>query len=481
MTELAVRRRASAPTRRSRDSDLWWLAAAVGASALLVGFLVTVSLQAAFALVLLVAVVALYVHDRRYGIAALFALWFIAPGLRRVLGAAVGFAENDPLSIAPFLATAAIAGIELSRARLPGHIQRVLLLAAAGFAIGLPVGLAAAPQAAVYAFGAYLAGVSGAVLGARERPLLEDSTLRKVLLYGVLPVAAYALVQRVFDPPSWDQAWLDTTDIVSIGANENGKVRVFSTLNSPGALAPLLTLSLLCYLTVKRPRPITIAGATIVVVALSLTFVRSAWVALIIGGLAHMVASRGQSARVVLGSTAVLVAITLALSPVSATAHAVVDRFKTISNRSDDSSAENRSANVSRSLPAAAVAPLGHGLGTAGEPARLSEDQKLRIPDNGYLSLIHQVGPVGFLMVLAAIAAVMRAAWEGARSRAPGQDLRVLVFAMLVALLVQLYAGDSFYGSHGVIFWFLGGQALSAAARLRSTPRTGVGPSSASA
>ena len=177
MTELAVRRRASAPTRRSRDSDLWWLAAAVGASALLVGFLVTVSLQAAFALVLLVAVVALYVHDRRYGIAALFALWFIAPGLRRVLGAAVGFAENDPLSIAPFLATAAIAGIELSRARLPGHIQRVLLLAAAGFAIGLPVGLAAAPQAAVYAFGAYLAGVSGAVLGARERPLLEDSTL----------------------------------------------------------------------------------------------------------------------------------------------------------------------------------------------------------------------------------------------------------------------------------------------------------------
>jgi putative inorganic carbon (hco3(-)) transporter len=373
-----------------------------------------------------------------------------------------------------------IAAIELSRARLPAPTQRVLLLAAAGFAIGLPVGLAAAPQSAIYAFGAYLAGVCGAVLGARDRPVLEDNMLRKVLLYGVLPVAAYALVQRLFDPPSWDQAWLDTTDIVSIGANENGKVRVFSTLNSPGALAPLLTLSLLCYLSVRRPRPIVLAGAAIVVMALSLTFVRSAWVALIAGGLAHVIGSRGHSARVVFGSAALLTAVTLALSPVSATANAVVDRFKTITNRSDDASAENRSANVSRSLPSAAVAPLGHGLGTAGEPSRLSDDQALRIPDNGYLSLIYQVGPIGFLLVMTAIGFVMRAAWQGARARAPGQDLRVLVFAMLVALLVQLYAGDSFYGSHGVIFWFLGGQALTTARRLRATSAP-VPPSSASA
>ena len=45
-------------------------------------------------------------------------------------------------------------------------------------------------------------------------------------------------------------------------------------------------------------------------------------------------------------------------------------------------------------------------------------------------------------------------------ARAPGQELRVLLFAMLVLLLVQLAAGDEFYGSHGVVFWFIGGQVL---------------------
>ena len=77
------------------------------------------------------------------------------------------------------------------------------------------------------------------------------------------------------------------------------------------------------------------------------------------------------------------------------------------------------------------------------------------------------MGPIGFLLVIAAIVLVMRAAWAGAMARAPGQDLRVLLFAMLVLLLVQLTAGDEFYGSHGVVFWFLAGQVLAFDHRLR--------------
>ena len=38
----------------------------------------------------------------QYWIFALFALWFVAPGLRRVLGAVTGYVGHDPLSIAPF-------------------------------------------------------------------------------------------------------------------------------------------------------------------------------------------------------------------------------------------------------------------------------------------------------------------------------------------------------------------------------------------
>jgi hypothetical protein len=63
---------------------------------------------------------------------------------------------------------------------------------------------------------------------------------------------------------------------------------------------------------------------------------------------------------------------------------------------------------------------------------------------------------------------VAKAAWDGARARAPGQELRQLLFAMLVFLLAQLFFGDAFYGIGGVILWFIAGQVLAYDFRLRS-------------
>ena len=46
--------------------------------------------------------------------------------------------------------------------------------------------------------------------------------------------------------------------------------------------------------------------------------------------------------------------------------------------------------------------------------------------------------------------------------------MRQLLFAMLVFLGVVLWTGDSFYGSHGVILWLIGGQVLANDYRLRA-------------
>jgi O-antigen ligase len=446
---------------RGAGDTLWILALAVG-GALVLAWLLTFSLQVASAFVLVLLVVGLHHHDRRWGIAAMLAFWFLAPGLRRVLGLFTGYVENDPLSVAPFAAVAAIAARELVQVRLPNRIRSIILLAAGGFLIGLPTGMLYGPRAATYACGAYLAGLSAALLGFNERGgLLRDSTVRRVLLFGLPAIAAYAILQRALPLPAWDQAWLDASDFNSIGASRTDEVRVFATLNSPGALAPLLALSLLCYLTV-RPKHVSLAviGATLVAVALALTLVRSSWISLIVAALAHVIASRGASARLVLGAGAVIVAVTLALSPVSATARDVVNRFDSIGSLSVDESANDRQATFSETLPQALRQPLGHGLGSAGQPSKLAGSSELPTPDNGYLSLIYQVGPVGFLLVLTAIGFMLRAAWSGARSRAPGQDLRLLLFAMLVFTIVQLGSGDQFYGSNAVIFWFIGGQVL---------------------
>jgi O-antigen ligase len=195
-------------------------------------------------------------------------------------------------------------------------------------------------------------------------------------------------------------------------------------------------------------------------VALSLTFVRSAWVALIAAGIAHVVASHGRSARQILGAAAVIVVASIALAPVSPTASDVVKRFSTIGSPSKDESAEARRTSFEQLLPVAASAPLGHGLGSAGEATRLHDETDLRAVDNGYLSLMYQVGPLGFLLVMGAIALILRAAWNGAQARAPGQELRLLLFAMLIYLLAMMTSGDVLYGPSGVILWFIGGQVL---------------------
>ena len=70
----------------------------------------------------------------------MFALWFLAPGLRRILGMLTGYVENDPLSVAPFVAVAAIAALELVQVHMPSRIRLIMLIAAAGFAIGIRSG-----------------------------------------------------------------------------------------------------------------------------------------------------------------------------------------------------------------------------------------------------------------------------------------------------------------------------------------------------
>ena len=149
----------------ARLAELGWPLVIGLASILLLGGLLILNIQAACAFVVVVLVVALHQHDRRWGVAAMLALWFLAPGVRRTLGLLTGFVENDPLSLAPFVATAAIAGAELVQVRVPSQIRRIVLVAGAGFAIGLPAGLVAGPQAAVYTFCAYLAALSAAFLG----------------------------------------------------------------------------------------------------------------------------------------------------------------------------------------------------------------------------------------------------------------------------------------------------------------------------
>lgn len=451
--------------RSSRD-ELRWLGVFVLPAAVLLAWLITISLRAAIALVIVVLIAGVHQTNRRVGILALFTFWCVAPELRRVLGELLGFAGNDPLSVAPFVATLILSALELRRRPLAPNVRRVLLLAAAGFLVGLPLGVLHA-RSGLYALLAYMAGLAAAVLGANEPRELTRGALRRVLLVGAPLLALYAiLTQRVLTLPPWQQAWLDNVSFSSIGADTAGHVRIFSTLNAPGTLAPLLGAALLAYITVRAPRgrarSMAIVGALLIAVGLELTFVRSSWLALPVAALAHVLATRGRSARLVFGVLAMIVLVTVALAPVSPTARDVVNRAGTFGTLNNDVSASARTSTLSQSLPSAIRAPLGHGLGTAGQPSQLNSSQAdLAIPDNGYLALMYQVGPIGFLLVMAALLLTLKAAWDAARGPTQTNETGALLFAVLVFMLIVLSSGDAFYGLGGLTLWFVGGHALS--------------------
>jgi O-antigen ligase len=464
MTRRAPAALASSGARRLVGQGLRWQVLVTIPASLILAALITYSLRGAISWVIVVCIVGLHRHRRSWGIYALLAFWCVAPEIRRVMDQLTGYQASDPLSLAPFIATALLAAIEFYEYRLPVVVRRVLLLALIGFVVGLPVGILH-PRSGLYALAAYAFGVAALVLGANESRSLNHGTLRRFLLVGAPLVALYAIfAQRLLPLPSWERAWLGDVSFNSIGANAGGQVRVFGTLNAPGTLAPLLGLALLAYLTTHpargRGRGLAVIAAAVLAIALELTFVRSSWLALPIAALVHVVASRGRSARLVLGVGVAVIGLTLILSPVSSTAHQVVNRAATFAHLGSDVSVNTRSATFQSSFPSAARAPLGHGLGTAGTPSALNTAQAdLAVPDDGYLSLIYQVGPLGFLLVVAALLVMVRAAWTAARS-GPDQEEGAALLAMLVFMLIVLGSGDAFYGLGGLTLWFLGGQAL---------------------
>jgi putative inorganic carbon (HCO3(-)) transporter len=412
--------------------------------------------QTVTAAALLLAVVAARISSRTAGLVALWALWLLAPGIRRVLGMAGPYLSTDPLALVPFLATVAVATMELARVPLPSRVRRLLALAALGYLIGVPVGLLTAPASAAFALLAYGGALLAFVVGFADDRLSVTRTL--LLLMPAL--SGYAVYQYFAGLPPWDETWLASVDFITTGAPEEGRIRVFSTLNSPGTFAAVLGLALCGYLALPAVRARWLAGAGAAVVALTLTYVRSAWLALMAAAVVYVLLTRGRGAGRVATAAVACVVLVLALGAVSSgTADAISERFTTLGSLEQDRSANDR-VNLRLSLvPEAASAPLGHGLGQAGEATRLGAASRLLHADNGYLALLYQVGAAGFLLVAGAIVAfcapLLAAVWRD-RGRDP---TGVFLATALAFLFVLLAAGDVLYGVTGAVFWYLLGRA----------------------
>lgn len=438
------------------SSLLWWVL--VLALCVITARATMSSLQLGCAIALFVLSAGAYARSRSAGLWAMFAVWLIVPFVRRVLALDTGNPSADPLSLLPFVVTAALIALELSQGGLSRPAKRLMLIAAAGYLVGAPEGLLAAPTSMAYALVTYTVAIGAFVLGYRE-PLGERGfTLGRVLAFGLPLIAIYGIRQYFPPLPSWDAAWLRANNFVTALSPQSGHPRVFGTLNAPATFAMVAGVAIVALLTSRRLDPLRAGGLVVVVAALALSYVRGAWVGLAAALVALVFAGRGRAMWRVVLLLAVLVISVPVLAAHSPTGSALVSRFDTFGGLSSDTSAQARLATPSQIIPLAVSKPLGVGVGQAGEATKLGAAQTLRYSDNAYLALLYQTGPFGFLLVVSSIVLGAGRAWRNVRRTNGYVDLAV--FGSIVMLLVGMLTSDLLYGVTGIMLWYLIGVAV---------------------
>ncbi|MDQ3586769.1 MAG: O-antigen ligase family protein [Actinomycetota bacterium] len=370
--------------------------------------------------------------------------------------------------------------LEFLRTDMSSRAKRIWGLAALGLCFGVPLTLTH-PSAGLFAMTAYGGALAAFVIGYGEAQRGGDGfSLRKVLLVAGPLLALYGVLQYFFPLSAWDALWLESADLASIEAPEEDHIRVFSTLNSPQPLAAVLAVTLIFLVAVRRLSAGALLAAAVVAVGLSLTYARGAMLSVVAGLIALALATRGRLMPRMAAIVAACIASVVLLSPVSSTANAVLERATTFGGLKGDTSVEARSQTAAELFPVALAKPLGHGLGSIGEAARLSGSEgKARFlgADNGYLAVAWQLGPVGFFLVIGAVLWLLMITALTPVRGSTRFELKALVVSVLVLLLFYAAGQDIFYGVSGAIFWYLAGRAMWLADHARDpVPGAGLPP-----
>jgi hypothetical protein len=103
--------------------------------------------------------------------------------------------------------------------------------------------------------------------------------LQRTFLWGTLLMGIYGIIQFLF-APEWDRFWLINTEIFTFGKPEPLGMRVWSTMNDPGAFAIFLIPGLL--LLVNSSELLRFPASSVGFLALFVTKVRTAWLGYLI-------------------------------------------------------------------------------------------------------------------------------------------------------------------------------------------------------
>lgn len=408
----------------------------------------------------------LYARRSPWYVAHCLLLFCAVSLVRRLVDAQGGFDPASPVLFTPYLCCLfmGFSFAEYWQRRRPMYVGIFLLLlggAVYGGVLGALQGRAIAsavdllkwsvgPLAAVY-----LLGLRGDL--AEQRRVLENC-----LVAAATAMALYGIAQFVA-PGTWDAEWM--RNVIEIGMDSIGRpepyaVRVFGTMNSPGAFGAVMLVGIVVAL--KRPLGMALPALACLLVALALCQYRTLWAATALALLMLMLA-RPQALRVrnVLAALGLMLALSsTALLP--EIRNTVMQRASTLTDLRSDHSGEERLVQY-RVLSTGDSMVAGEGFGLSGAVRRFS-DLPRTVIDSGLIDIWRSLGFVVGTAYLGALALLMLRLFSSRPESAHDLDFDR---AVVVASFVQLPMGSIHTGELGFFAWLFVGLALATLARRR--------------
>lgn len=385
--------------------------------------------------------------------------------VRRATAGPSAYVANDPLVLVPVLLLFPVMWtLPRTRAGTPARAMTyllALLVVSGALAAGSGTGASAVFGTATTVLPLWV----GIHVATGHFNSLSRYALRMLPALGLV-TAVYGLVQWRA-PASWDLAWLATQQqaLVSVGQPIAGEFRIFSTSESPGALALFLGLAIVALAAdaltaggVLRGRRLLLGIVLpLMVFALALTAVRTALFGLPIALLIVLVVNRRASRSSVIVVSAVLASAVLLIPTLLASSEVGRSRYD-LAQLGQDQSFQDRSQLLPRFLGALIGNPLGSGPGTSGLAARLDASpgiqnvNDIQNVDNGFLSRLIETGVVGLALFIVVVVLCLRPAFRRLRQgRSRGSD--AAWFAVAVFFLLSDLGGPSTSTGTGVFFW----------------------------
>lgn len=379
--------------------------------------------------------------------------WFLSPFLRRVMDYQAGWKDPSLVLLTPYIVVL-VAPLCSWKRLSHTPLASVLPFIAASVAIvyGVALGLVLQPFTAMVVS---LLGWATPVLFAwwlatteEHDHVLVKRSIERSFVYGLLVTGVYGFIQFVVVPP-WDSNWLiqlgSVSDATSMGVPEPFQLRVFSTLNSAGAFALIITAGLLLLTSVAEWQ----AGIAIVfgLGSLILTQGRSAWLGFGVGLiLLSFRARKGVIRTLAIGAIAGFFLLPILLAgPAGEMIHT---RFLSLVSIGGDVSAVERTRGFSNAVDLLMEHPAGLGIGV--DEGVISNDGSYSLHDNGIVEALLTLGCIAGPVYLGSLLIL---AFTRIPAESTNAGFRTTSGVVALALLSQLPFGSVYLGAPGLFVW----------------------------